>query len=365
MLCPLALLALCAQRICKVCIRRRAQLDRFSSGCACEMEIDVLPAPSHLQRFSTEMLPERERFSAFQEFARRIMLTDVIDHSGGRPRIDLTFMALGPVSAAILVSTPAEFTRHANQVKDGNDDLMLTIVETGAVQYAHAGKEVTCNPRSGYFSDNGRPRRGFGPCGGSVRNIITRAAALKPLVPHSEDLAGRAVHPSPALRLLHSYLRSLLSVEEPLSAELASTIGVHLLDLVAAALGPTDEAAEIVAERGVKAARVRAVLSEIARHFSDPNFDLDSVAGSLRLSRRYVQQLLETTGKSFTEHLMERRLERTFAMLTNRRCLHFPIIDIAFAAGFSDVSHFNRMFRRRFGETPSGVRATATVPERR
>jgi AraC-like DNA-binding protein len=33
------------------------------------------------------------------------------------------------------------------------------------------------------------------------------------------------------------------------------------------------------------------------------------------------------------------------------------IIDIAFTAGFGDVSHFNRMFRRRYGETPSDVRS--------
>jgi AraC-like DNA-binding protein len=319
------------------------------------MEIEVPPTPSRFLRFSTEMLPERERFSAFQEFARRVMITDVIDHSGGRPRVDVTFMALGPVSAATLVSTPAEFTRHPNQVKDGNDDLMLTIVETSAVQYAHAGKEVTCNPGSGYFSDNGRPRRGFGPCGGSVRNIITRSAALKPLVPHLEDLVGRAVLPSLALRLLHSYLRSLSSMEEPLSAELAPTIGVHLLDLVAAALGPTTEAAEIVAQRGVKAAWLRAILAEIARRFRDPDFDLDNVSSALGLSRRYIQQLLEETGTSFTQHLAERRLERAFTMLTDRRYLHLAIIDIAFVAGFGDVSHFNRLFRRRFGDTPSGV----------
>ena len=44
---------------------------------------------------------------------------------------------------------------------------------------------------------------------------------------------------------------------------------------------------KLVAKRGVKAARVRAILAEIARRFSDTDFDLDSVAGTLGLSRRY------------------------------------------------------------------------------
>jgi transcriptional regulator GlxA family with amidase domain len=46
-------------------------------------------------------------------------------------------------------------------------------------------------------------------------------------------------------------------------------------------------------------------------------------------------------------------------MLTDRRCRHLGIADIAFACGFGDISNFNRMFRRRFGDTPSGVRAAA------
>ena len=196
--------------------------------------------------------------------------------------------------------------------------------------------------------------------------IKPRIADLKTLVAHVEDdLAGHAVHPGPALLLLHGYLRSLTSLEEPPSAELAPIIGVHLLDLAAATLGPTAAASEILAKRGVKAARVQAILAEIARHFSDPDFELDSVARTLGLSRRYVQQLLKETGRSFTEHLVELRLERSFAMLNDRRCLHLAIIDIAFTAGFGDVSHFNRVFRRRFGETPSGVRAAAMESEQK
>jgi AraC-like DNA-binding protein len=50
-------------------------------------------------------------------------------------------------------------------------------------------------------------------------------------------------------------------------------------------------------------------------------------------------------------------------MLSDHRYLHLTIIDIAFSAGFGDVSHFNRVFRRRFGDTPSGVRAAAIRPE--
>jgi transcriptional regulator GlxA family with amidase domain len=39
--------------------------------------------------------------------------------------------------------------------------------------------------------------------------------------------------------------------------------------------------------------------------------------------------------------------------------------NIAFAFGFGDVSHFNRVFRQRFGDTPSGVRAAATMREQK
>jgi transcriptional regulator GlxA family with amidase domain len=113
----------------------------------------------------------------------------------------------------------------------------------------------------------------------------------------------------------------------------------------------------------VKAARLRAILSEVARRFSEPDFDLDNIAGTLGLSRRYIQELLEETGKSFTEHLVERRLERALSMLTDQRCLHLAVIDIAFAAGFGDVSHFDCLFRRRLGDAPSGVRAAGIAPE--
>jgi transcriptional regulator GlxA family with amidase domain len=60
---------------------------------------------------------------------------------------------------------------------------------------------------------------------------------------------------------------------------------------------------------------------------------------------------------SFTEHVNELRLKRAFMLLKAEREGHACISDIGLQAGFSDISHFNRVFRARFGDTPSGVRA--------
>src|SRR5215471_6924473 len=82
-----------------------------------------MPASSHLLRWSTEMLPERERSSTLREaFARQNLALDVIDHSGGRPRIDVTNLPLGAVGVCSIVATPAEFIRDKHHLKNSSDD---------------------------------------------------------------------------------------------------------------------------------------------------------------------------------------------------------------------------------------------------
>ena len=266
-------------------------------------------SPSRLLQLSTDMLPERDRFPAFrEEFARKVLMMDVIDHSDGRPRIEVTFLPLGPAAAGSLSATPAEFIRDKRHLNDRGEGFVLQIVELGPIHFTHVGEEHAYEPGWAHFVDQERPLRALGPGQARIRNIAVQAAALKSLVLHPEDLAGHAVHPGPALSLLKGYLRSLAALEDSLSAELAPIVGGHLLDLVAAALGPTADAAEVVATRGVKAARLRALLAAIEQQYADPDLDLDGVARLLGLSRRYLQRLLEETGKSFTQHLVERRL---------------------------------------------------------
>src|SRR5215469_14980328 len=171
-----------------------------------------MPTASHLLRWSTEMLPERERFSTLrEEFARQNLALDVIDHSGGRPRIDVTYLSLGAVGVCSLVATPAEFIRDEHHLKNSRDQFGLNIVKAGPVQFANAGQERVYDAGSACLTNRGSPLRAFGPRGGSVRFVIVQAAALKSLVAQPEDLSGRQVRPGPALSLLNRYLRSLAS----------------------------------------------------------------------------------------------------------------------------------------------------------
>ena len=97
-------------------------------------------------------------------------------------------------------------------------------------------------------------------------------------------------------------------------------------------------------------------MADIDARFADPAMSPREVARRLGLSPRYVQDLLQETGISFTERVVELRLKKASAMLTLQQYDRLKVSDIAFACGFGNVSYFNQRFRRRFGVSPTQCR---------
>lgn len=106
----------------------------------------------------------------------------------------------------------------------------------------------------------------------------------------------------------------------------------------------------------IRAMRRAEVLRDIERRSSDPNLKAATVAARLGITPRYVHLLVEETGRTFSRLVLEKRLERAAALLRDPHWQHRRIADIAAEAGFSDLSHFSRAFRRAYGETPSALR---------
>jgi len=131
---------------------------------------------------------------------------------------------------------------------------------------------------------------------------------------------------------------------------------VLLVDLMALVLGAGRDTRDLARTRGLRAATLRAIAAEIRAGCCDHGFSVGTVAARVGLSPRSVQDILHETGRTFTDRVLELRLQRARALLGDRRYAGRRIIDIAFLSGFNEIAHLNRTFRRRFGASPSEVR---------
>jgi AraC-like DNA-binding protein len=179
------------------------------------------------------------------------------------------------------------------------------------------------------------------------------------LLPRVTRFAGAKLDKNiTAQHLLFVYLRAIFDV--PLNAGHATELyGEHIIDLVALALGAEGEGRVVAEERGARAARRSAILSAIELRSGDPGLNAIALARLLGITPRYVHLLLEETGKSFTHHVLERRLDKAAMLLRDPRWRNRKIANVAAEAGFTDLSYFNRAFRRHFGATPSDIRESA------
>ena len=92
-------------------------------------------------------------------------------------------------------------------------------------------------------------------------------------------------------------------------------------------------------------------------------WDLDRAAGRAGLSRRRFSELFrQSAGTTFGDFLTERRLEHAASLLAEGE---HSVLGVMFACGFSDLSHFYRMFRRKFGSAPRTWQAALAKNGRR
>jgi len=117
--------------------------------------------------------------------------------------------------------------------------------------------------------------------------------------------------------------------------------------------------AKVLPRRGARSARLLAIKSDIAENAGSATLSINDVAARHGVSTRHIRRLFEGTGTTFSAYAREQRLLMASRMLSDPRHHQRPIGAIAFDSGFGDLSYFNRVFRQRFGATPTEIRAAA------
>jgi AraC-like DNA-binding protein len=318
--------------------------------------------------FTSDELPaglgDQARFSLWRDMYVACYGENDMSYASARPfAMRSEFARLGEVGIAQATGTIDRYKRTLQQIAvDGHGDFQFGFNQRGARAFvAQRGRELVCGIGQLMFLSTAEARevRGEADHWAWIGMGIAGERFLE-LVPGAEDLVARPFdHNAPAMRHLARYLAFVFNADEigddPALVSQASTT---LRDLAGLAVGARGDVAEIARGRGMRAARVQEIITEIRAGFADPAFSAHGVGLKLGLSPRYVQELLQETDAGFTARVLELRLRKARAMLADARHDRLKVSDIALACGFNEVSYFNRCFRRRFGASPTQLRGT-------
>lgn len=268
------------------------------------------------------------------------------------------YLGLDSVGVSRSVGSLVRVERRREHIaRDGDTRLILVVNRsTGVSRATVGGRCAEVEPGSAALFDFAEP---------SVHEYSVDHRSLSLHLPRrllrhagviAEDAPLTLRADNDALRILVSYGEALLDDGQLSDPGLLAQAGHSLVDLAVLAFGTGRDNSEIARLRGLRAARLAAVLRLIRTEYRDPELSPSALAASAGISTRYLHVLLHETGATFAERVQELRLTEAFSLLCRADGRMCKVSDAAYAAGFSDLSHFNRLFRRRYGLTPTAAR---------
>ena len=271
---------------------------------------------------------------------------------------DIEYVQMGAVGVGRTAGSIQRFYRGRKAVARAGIDHFNLSINRGVsnVEVAGAASRAVSPPGFASFHDLGESG-GYHCLGGHrVSCLFLPRKPFVQVLRNAEDLSCAIVpRENEPLRLLVNYIDAIFG-EDLWHPAVLERAGQTLIDLTVLALGSDRDNTELAKSRGLRAARLDAALRLIQAEYSDPEISPAGVAARLRISTRYLHKLLHETGASFAERVQELRLEKARKLLSGEAGSAFKVHDAAYDAGFSDLSHFNRVFRRRYGLTPKAAR---------
>jgi AraC family transcriptional regulator, positive regulator of tynA and feaB len=298
--------------------------------------------------FDTAQVPARERVERWTQALAEVCGRLFADpHGAATLEVEMAFGAVGGLRVGRIAASRHRVGLTPALARAADHPVAKVIVQTrGTTIYAQGGEEVALSPGEGLVYDVARP------------HVITSDAPTEHLVaiiPHAliarrgislgqlsrQRFSTRGGVGRVAASLLDSTVGELATLTPDSEPELAAS----LLNLLLAPIAP--------AAGGPSALRYR-IKRYIRDRIRDPELTIDEIARALGCSTRYLHRAFADEDQTITDHIWAQRIEGCRDELARRA--DRTISEVAFAWGFSSSAHFSRLFRKRFGVTPSELR---------
>jgi AraC-like DNA-binding protein len=308
--------------------------------------------------FTTETAPSHRRLALWQDIVCDVFVQlDCKSDLGSDFHGAIMSAMVGGAKCSEVSSGQQRVLRTPSRIARAHDDFILVALgKRGIGAVLQDGRETVIHPGEFAFYDTTRPYElRFNDSFTQTIFQIPREM-LHRRITGTESLTATSFTPDrPLQKLAYDFISSLADVADRLDQDTALRLSGQAVDLVAMAMS------ERISANSLSSSTHRAGLlcrlkAHILAHLPDPDLSLAETARALGISPRYVNDLLADEQTSFQRYVLAQRLEHCRRDLSSPMLAHRHVGEIAFAWGFNDLSHFGRVFREHFGNSPRDFR---------
>ncbi len=271
---------------------------------------------------------------------------------------------LGEVGFSAVKTSPLDVYRrrsHISQVADASYLVKVQVEGEGVV--SQLGREAHLHPGDFTLCASSEPYE-LHFAGDHTQIVLSiPQPLLEECVQHPAQYLGvRMDSQVGANGLFSQFVTSIASRLDSMDGVLAQRLEANVIDLLSTTLGYAREAQRRdLLSCGIKQEYLRRIKYFVRQNLQDEQLSPDWIAAAHHISTRYLHILFETEDVSVSRYIQRLRLESCKSALADKAFTNYSVSEIAYRFGFKDASHFSRVFKSRFGQTPARFRKELTV----
>jgi AraC-like DNA-binding protein len=237
-----------------------------------------------------------------------------------------------------------------------DDDFVAVLVEEGSSRMTQSSRELILQAGDIAVYDAGRPFvHDF-----SVESMLLARIPRKVLssrLPAVESMMNITIaQHRPIASVFRGLLREALMLDHRASEIAQARLATAFVDTLASAMET-----QLQDCGGSMSAYHDSIYSKalcyMDAHLDECELSAESIAKGVNVSPRTLSRIFARHGTAPMQELWRRRLERSFLLLSERRVA--MVTQAAYQSGFSDLSHFARVFKRTYNASPSSLLITS------